>query len=179
MRIISGRFGGRRLTPPGNLPVRPTTDRAKEALFNILENRYNLEGLRALDLFAGTGNLSLELVSRGCAEVTAVDRSAACVQFIKRTAQELGAEASLRAIRSDVFRFLKQVSGSFDLIFADPPYDLHNFADIALTIFKKGILSPAGCLVIEHPTLVKLDHLPGFREKRTYGQSAFSFFDHE
>lgn len=176
MRIISGKFGGRRLAPPGNIPARPTTDKSKEALFNILSNRYDLSGLLVLDLFAGTGNISFEFISRGSPAVVAVERHFASVNFMKKTKEELGA-SGLQVIRSDVFRFLKTDTGTYDLIFADPPYDLHNFADIVHIVLERKLLKENGCLIIEHTTLINTGSLPGFREKRQYGQSAFSFFE--
>ena len=178
MRIISGKFGGRRLTPPGKIPARPTTDKAKEALFNILSNRYDLSHLQVLDLFAGTGNISFEFISRGSPDVVAVERNFSSVSFIKRVKEELGAP-ELQAVRADVFRFLKTDTGRYDLIFADPPYDLHNFADIVHTVLERKLLKKNGCLIIEHSTLVNTGNLPGFREKRQYGQSGFSFFEDE
>ena len=176
MRIISGKFGGRRLTPPGKLPARPTTDKAKEALFNILSNRYDFSSMHVLDLFAGTGNISFEFISRGCPDVVAVERNFASVRFMNQTKEALGAP-ELQAIRADVFRFLKTDTGRYDLIFADPPYDLHNFSDIVHTVLQTKLLKENGCLIIEHSTLVNTGSLPGFREKRQYGQSGFSFFE--
>src|SRR5690606_40593298 len=123
MRIISGKFGGRRLTPSGRLPARPTTDKAKEALFNILSNPYYLPDMDVLDLFAGTGNISLEFVSRGCSSVVAVERSFPAVRFIKKVKTELDMP-ELQVVRADVFQYLKTETHRYDLIFADPPYDL-------------------------------------------------------
>lgn len=176
MRIISGRFGGRRLTPTGKLPARPTTDKAKEALFNILSNRYDLSAISVLDLFAGTGNIALEFVSRGSPAVVAVERSFPAVRFIKQVKEELGL-AELQVVRADVFQFLKTDQARYDLIFADPPYDMHNFADIVDTIFERKLLKANGCLIMEHSNLVNTGILRGFREKRQYGQSGFSFFE--
>src|SRR3546814_749835 len=169
MRIISGKFGGRRFMPPGKIPARPTTDKAKEALFNIIGGRYDLPDTVVLDLFAGTGNISFEFLSRGCSNVVAVERNFASVQFIRQTVETLAAPG-LQAIRADVFRFLKTDTGTYDLIFADPPYDLRNFADIAHLVMERKLLKENGCLIIEHSTLVKTGNLQGFREKRQYGQ---------
>lgn len=176
MRIISGKFGGRRLTPSGRLPARPTTDKAKEALFNILSNRYYLPDMDVLDLFAGTGNISLEFVSRGCSSVVAVERSFPAVRFIKKVKTDLDMP-ELQVVRADVFQYLKTETHRYDLIFADPPYDLHNFADIVVSIFERNLLKKKGCLIVEHSNLVNTAGLPGFREKRQYGQSGFSFFE--
>ena len=122
MRIISGKYKGRRISPPKNLPVRPTTDMCKEALFNILNNNFNFSGLRILDLFAGTGSISYEFGSRGCTPITSVDGDMGCVMFIKKTAQEF--DFDITPIKSDVFKFLEKSKASFDIIFADPPYGM-------------------------------------------------------
>lgn len=175
MRIISGKFGGRRFVPPGKIPARPTTDKAKEALFNILSNRYDLSETRVLDLFAGTGNISFEFVSRGCPEIIAVERNFSGIAFIKKTVEELGIQ-ELSPVRADVFKFLRAESSTFDLIFADPPYDLHNFPDIVHIVFERKMLNENGCLIVEHSGLVNTGGLPGFGERRQYGQSSFSFF---
>ncbi len=175
MRIIGGRLKGRRIYPPANLPVRPTTDVAKEALFNILQNRLHLENIRVLDLFSGTGNLSLEFASRGAAEVLAVDRDFACYNYLKKTAREWQLE-NIKTFKADVFKFLDLETEPFDLIFADPPYDLPGIPEIAKKIFDKVLLKPGGLLIIEHPSMKKLDNHPNFEDQRIYGSSSFSFF---
>lgn len=175
MRIISGRLKGIRINPPRNLPVRPTTDLSKESLFNILANEFDFSAISVLDLFAGTGNIAYEFASRGSADITAVDIHYACVRFINETASRLEM-TGLKAVKSNVFKFLETETRQFDVIFADPPYDLKNITDIAQMVFRKMLLAEGGWLIIEHSSLVKMDHLPFFREKRQYGQSTFSIF---
>src|ERR1700712_486914 len=134
MRIIGGTLKGLRLNPPTNLPVRPTTDMAKEALFNILLNQIEFEDIKVLDLFSGTGNISLEFASRGAAEVVAVDRSIQCVHYLKDTSRQHGL-TKIQAFKDDVFKYLQLETDQYDLIFADPPYDLNRIPEIAKTIF--------------------------------------------
>ena len=176
MRIISGRYKGKRLTAPKKLPVRPTTDMAKEGLFNILNNRYYLEDLKVLDLFSGTGNISFEFASRGTQSIIAVDSYAGCVQFISKTAKEL--EFSIQAIKSDVFKFLERTSENAHIIFADPPYNLsfEHFSKIVELVFERQLLLEEGLLIIEHSDQTDLSSISGFSESRKYGGSVFSFF---
>ncbi len=176
MRIISGKHKGRRIIAPKKLPVRPTTDMAKEGLFNILSNRFSLEHLTVLDLFAGTGNMSFEFASRGALSVTAVDAHPRCVQFIQKMAKEL--EMGINVIRSDVFKFLKGTTGQYDIIFADPPYDmdLSQFMQLPNIIFEHSLLKENGILIIEHASHMDLKSSPYFLEMRKYGSSVFSFF---
>ena len=176
MRIIGGSLKGLRIHPPANLPVRPTTDVAKEALFNILYNQIEFENIRVLDLFSGTGNISLEFASRGATDVIAVDMEFGCYNYLKRTARELKLN-NIHTNKADVFKFLEAEAGLFDVIFADPPYDLPQITLIAKTIFEKNILKPGGLLIIEHPSMKKLDNHPNFKEQRQYGSSSFSFFN--
>jgi len=175
MRIIGGTFGGLRLNPPSFPTVRPTTDLAKEALFGILGNRMDLEGIYGLDLFAGTGSISFELASRGAQSVVAVDLSFKCVQYIAETCKRLGIEA-VCGRKSDVFRFLQSAVGDYDFIFADPPYDLPALPGLANRIFDRGLLRPGGTMAIEHPAMRKMDASPYFTETRKYGHSSFSFY---
>jgi 16S rRNA (guanine966-N2)-methyltransferase len=175
MRIIGGKLKGIRLHPPKNLPVRPTTDMAKEALFNILQNQFTLSALKVLDLFSGTGNLSLEFASREALEITAVDQNFGCYNFLKKTAQEQSLN-QIKPIKSDVFKFLNQETEQFDLIFADPPYDLPRIPEIAKIVFEKNLLNKDGVLIIEHQSMQDLSNHPNFKEKRKYGYSSFSFF---
>ena len=176
MRIISGDYKGKRLVAPKKLPVRPTTDMAKEGLFNILSNRYHLQNLKVLDLFAGTGNISFEFASRGTRDIIAVDAFPGCVQFISRTSKEL--DFSIQSVKSDVFKFLEKVPGTFDIIFADPPYDLQvsQFERIIQTVFQRKMLQPNGTLILEHAAQTQLNYLDHFSEFRKYGGSRFSFF---
>ena len=176
MRIISGSHKGKRLIAPKKLPVRPTTDMAKEGLFNILNNRYDIEELKILDLFSGTGNISFEFASRGSKSIAAVDSYAGCAQFISKTAKEL--DFPIRAIKSDVFKFLERTSDKVDIIFADPPYNLplEQFEKIVLLVFENQLLLEDGILILEHSDQTDLGQLKNFREVRKYGGSIFSFF---
>ena len=175
MRIISGRYQRRQIVAPNNLPVRPTTDMAKESLFNILENYMDFEGIIALDLFAGTGNISYELVSRGCPKVTAVDLDFGCVKFIRETALKLDMK-ELLPVRSDVFRFLASNKMQYDLVFADPPYDCQRYDELVSLIFDNHLLTDDGIFVLEHDKYVHFEDHPHFMEQRHYGKVNFSFF---
>lgn len=177
MRIISGKFKGRRIFPPKNLPVRPTTDMSKEALFNVLNNHFSFEGLKILDLFAGTGNISFEFASRGSDNITSVDADFGCVKFIKQVAEEY--DFNIAAMRSDVFKFLEKNTNSYDIIFADPPYalDQKTFDNIVALVFQQELLREDGMMVIEHSKYIKLDHMIHFSFKKSYGGSIFSFFE--
>jgi len=177
VRIISGQFKGRRISPPKKLPVRPTTDMSKEALFNILNNHFNFTELRILDLFAGTGNISYEFASRGSEPIISVDADFGCVSFIKKTATEF--DFNLTAIKSDVFTFLEKNKGEYDIIFADPPYGISQaeFEKVVTLVFEKQLLAEEGMLIIEHSKHTKLNHLEHFSFERNYGGSIFSFFE--
>lgn len=176
MRIISGKFKGRRIFPPKNLPVRPTTDMSKEALFNVLNNHFNFDSLKVLDLFAGTGNISFEFASRGSDNITAVDGDFGCVKFIKQIATEY--DFDIAVMKSDVFKFLESSKTNYDVIFADPPYalDQATFEKIVTLVFQKQMLLEEGMLVIEHSKYTKLEHMMHFSFKKSYGGSIFSFF---
>ncbi len=177
MRIISGIFKGRRISPPKNLPVRPTTDMSKEALFNVLNNHFHFEDLKVLDLFSGTGNISYEFASRGSKNITCVDADFGCVKFIKQTAAEF--DFNIAAIKSDVMSYIKRCNTTYDIIFADPPYalDQKSFDEIVLAVFENGLLESDGMMIIEHSKYTKLDHLMHFSFKKSYGGSIFSFFE--
>lgn len=175
MRIIGGRFGGIRLNPPANLPVRPTTDIAKEALFNILSNKIDFEGAACLDLFAGTGNISLELASRGAESVDAVDIHFKCLQYIKETAAKLKAE-QIKTAKADVLKYIKSAKKSYDFIFADPPFDLPSLPQLANSVLEAGMLKDGALMVVEHPTMRKMDESPFLVDTRAYGYSSFSFY---
>jgi 16S rRNA (guanine(966)-N(2))-methyltransferase RsmD len=174
MRIIGGKFKGRTLRVPNNLPVRPTTDFAKEGLFNILSNRLNIGELKVLDLFSGTGHIALEFASRGSKEVLAVDKNFKCIGFLRAASKSL--DLQINTLKSDVFDFLKQCVGTYDLIFADPPYALENIPEIHHHVFERLLLSPGGLLIIEHGPRTKLHTLEYFIYQRKYGNVNFSFF---
>jgi 16S rRNA (guanine966-N2)-methyltransferase len=178
MRIISGRLKGRTIRPPRNLPVRPTTDMAKEGLFNILNNRFDFDGLRTLDLFCGTGNISLELLSRGVEDITCVDAHAGCAQFVKQSLEEYGCERS-NVVRADALQFLARTTGQWDIIFADPPFDNDVHTALVELILHRNLLTEDGLLIIEHPATVDLSSLKGFEQTRKYGRLQFSFFSSE
>ena len=179
MRIISGKFKGRRIFPPKNLPVRPTTDMSKEALFNVLNNHFSFEGLKILDLFAGTGNISFEFASRGSDNITSVDGDFGCVKFIKQVAEEY--DFNIAAIKSDVYKFLEKNKSTYDIIFADPPYafEQKKFETIVQLIIDQNLLAADGMMIIEHSKYTKLDHMLHFSFKKSYGGSIFSFFEFE
>lgn len=175
MRIIGGKLKGLRFFPPTNLPVRPTTDMAKEALFNILNNQIDFDGLKVLDLFSGTGNITMEFASRGAAEIVAVDINAGCVNYLKDVVKKHQI-STVTPFKADVFKFLKEEKETFDVIFADPPYDLPQIPLIAQLVFERALLKPDGVLIVEHPSSKKLDNHPNFSDQRKYGYSSFSFF---
>ncbi|MCK9451925.1 MAG: 16S rRNA (guanine(966)-N(2))-methyltransferase RsmD [Bacteroidales bacterium] len=175
MRIIRGKYQRRQILPPANLPVRPTTDMAKESLFNILENTLDFEEVEALDLFTGTGNIALELASRGCISVLAIEQDKACVQFVKNTVTQLKMD-NLTVLRMDVFKFLPSTRQQFDLIFADPPYDSDHYELLVDLILNSALLKSEGILVIEHPVTIDYSSNAAFTEVRKYGRVHFSFF---
>ena len=175
MRIIGGKYKGKSIVAPRGLPVRPTTDFAKESLFNILNNSIDFEEIKLLELFAGTGNIGYEFASRGCTQISSVDLNFNCIQFIKRSNKELGLHN--KVIRSDVFRFIKSNKEKYNFIFADPPYDLERIKDIPKLIFSKGILENEGTLVIEHDKYTDFSDDNYFKNVRQYGRVMFSFFN--
>lgn len=179
MRIISGKYKGRRIMPPKNLPVRPTTDMSKEALFNVLNNHFNFSELKILELFAGTGSISYEFASRGSAPILCVDGDMGCVNFIKKTAKEF--DFDITALKSEVFKFLEKHTGNYDIIFADPPYGMEQkeFEKIVELIFENELLDEEGMLVVEHSKYTKLDQMSNFSFQKSYGGSVFSFFEFE
>lgn len=176
MRIISGTHKGRNLHPPKNLPVRPTTDFAKESIFNILNNYFEFDGLKVLDLFCGTGNMSFEFASRGCGDIIAVDNHYNCCDFVKKTAAILQMP-QLKVMKADAFVFLKKAASTFHIIFADPPYDLEEIPTIPIVVFEKKLLKAGGWLIVEHGPHTDLSGFSHFREKRTYGHVNFSIFE--
>ena len=176
MRIIGGKLKGIRFYPPKNLPVRPTTDLAKEALFNILQNLYDLDTLQILDLFSGTGNISLEFASRGADNIISVDKNFGCYNYLKQIALDQNLN-QIKAIKADVFKFLNQETNQYDLIFADPPYDLSRIPEIPHLVFERKLLAENGMLIVEHQSMQDLSQHPNFKENRKYGYASFSFFE--
>jgi len=174
MRIISGSHKGRILRPQG-LPVRPTTDMAKESLFNILNNYIDFEEVKVLDLFAGTGNISLEFVSRGASLVMSVELNGRCVDFISKMATDFKFK-NLTTIRANVLTYLARPAGSYDVIFADPPYDLENREQIPQLVFENKWLTDDGWFVMEHDKYISFKNHPCFSEERRYGKIHFTFF---
>lgn len=175
MRIIAGNLRGRRLNPPQNLPVRPTTDMARESLFNIMNNYVDYEDCSVMDLFAGTGAVSLEFVSRGVRDVTSVDINQQCTEYIKQEAARLGVK-NIHVVRADVFDLLKRANRKFDIVFADPPYALENLAQLPDLLFEKEVLTDDGIFVLEHPREYSFAEHPHFWQHRQYGKVNFTFF---
>jgi 16S rRNA (guanine966-N2)-methyltransferase len=177
MRIISGTFKARRIQAPKKLPVRPTTDMAKEALFNILNHRYHFHDISVLDLFSGTGNISYEFASRGTESIVAVDQNFQCTKFIAQTSE--GFDMPIQVIKAEVFGFLEKTKQSQTIIFADPPYDLEldKFLKIVELVFQNELLETDGVLIIEHSKQTDLSSAPQFTEVKGYGGNRFSFFE--
>ncbi|MBS1597760.1 MAG: RsmD family RNA methyltransferase [Bacteroidetes bacterium] len=176
MRIIGGTLGGRKINPPAKMPhTRPTTDIAKEGLFNILENNINIEGAKTLDIFGGTGSISYELASRGAADLTIIEKDFAMYEFIKRNIKDLNLP-QCKVIRSDVFKFLRNCTDKFDFIFAGPPYALENIDDIPKIIAKQQLLDAKGWFVLEHTPRNSYKGYPMFVTERNYGTTVFSIF---
>ena len=178
MRIVGGKYRGRVFSPGKTFKARPTTDMAKESLFNVLQNSVDFETIRALDLFSGTGSISYEFASRGCTDVTAVEINPSHLQFIKEVIEKLG-EKNIRLVKSNVFVFAKRIHEQFDLIFADPPYDHPNFAEVADLIFRNNLLKPGGLFILEHSGQFDYSKHPNFKELRCYGSVHFTLFEDE
>jgi len=178
MRIISGQYKGRRITAPKKLPVRPTTDMAKESLFNILNNQYYFEDISVLDLFSGTGNISYEFASRGTEHITAVDGHYGCIKFINETSEDF--KMSITTIKSDVFKYLERAIQKFTVIFADPPYDfpVEEFSKIPQLVFQNELLEDEGLLIVEHSKHTDLSNLEHYSHSKSYGGNKFSFFNY-
>lgn len=176
MRIIGGKLRGIQLNAPDRLPVRPTKDMAKEALFNILHNTYDFEECSVLDLFSGTGSVSIEFASRGIKAVRSVDKHPGCVAWLKSVVAKFDL-TEIDAQKADAFKYLEQEKQQYDIIFADPPYDLPNIPLIPQLVAQNKLLKPDGILIVEHPPLLKLEQQPGYSHTRKYGNSSFSFFE--
>lgn len=175
MRIISGKYGRRRFDVPRNITARPTTDFARENIFNVLDNFEGFEGKSACDLFAGTGAVSFEFLSRGCNPVTAVEKAPVQTAFIKKVAQILG-DTNLQIVKGDVFKFIEESVRSYDYIFADPPYDHPRFEEIPGIILSSALVAPGSIVIIEHSKTRDFSALPEFNQRRAYGSVNFSIF---
>ena len=176
MRIISGSLGGRKINPPSKMPyTRPTTDIAKEGLFNILQTRIDFENARTLDLFGGTGSISYELASRGAAHLTIVEKDAAMYAFIKKNMEALKIE-NANVLKMDVFNFLATCREQYDFIFAGPPYALNTIDELAKIVVEKNLIANDGFFVLEHTPRNDYKNYKGFSFQRNYGTTVFSFF---
>lgn len=175
MRIIRGKYGRRRFDTPKNITARPTTDFARENIFNVIENLEEIEGSSVCDLFAGTGAIAFEFLSRGAAEVTAVELAQTQINFIRSVKDKLGDE-NLRIIKGDVFKYIASAGHSFDIVFADPPYDLTRFDEIAPLVMESKLVTPGTLFILEHSGKRDYSSLPGFFERREYGSVNFSLF---
>jgi 16S rRNA (guanine966-N2)-methyltransferase len=176
MRIISGKFGGRRIKPPANMPhTRPTTDIAKEGLFNILQTRIDFEDTKTLDLFGGTGSISYELASRGASDMTIVEKDTAMHAFIKQNLEMLKVE-NVKVIKQEVFQFLSTASGEYDIIFAGPPYALGEIDELPRMVVEKKLIALGGFFILEHTPRNNYEDFKGFSFQRNYGATVFSFF---
>ncbi len=177
MRIIGGQFKGRRFSPPAkNWPTRPTTDFAKEGIFNVINNSFYFDEIKVLDLFGGTGSHSYEFISRGCEDVTYVDKFGGCVSFVKKAAEILDIEDKITIVRADVFKFIERANQKYDYIFAGPPYPLPTLATIPDKIFENDLLAETGWFVLEHNSNHSFENHPRFDNVRTYGKACFSIF---
>lgn len=176
MRIIGGEYGGRRFNPPAHMPhTRPTTDIAKEGLFNVLQHQLDFEQLKTLDLFGGTGSISYELASRGVRDLTIVEKDPVMADFIKKTSAALQIE-NIRIIKTDVFRFIEQCTEKYDFIFAGPPYALAAIDELPKRIFEKQLLKKEGRFVLEHTPRNNYASFPFFKAERNYGTTVFTTF---
>lgn len=177
MRIIGGEHGGRRFNPPTYMPyTRPTTDIAKEGLFNMLQHKLDFTNIRTLDLFGGTGSISYELASRGVTNLTIVEKDIQMYQFIRKTAESLSLE-NFKVIKSDVFKFLHQCNESFDFIFAGPPYALQTIDELPKLVMEKKLVNEGGLFVLEHTPRNDYKNSPFYQSERNYGTTVFSFFE--
>jgi 16S rRNA (guanine966-N2)-methyltransferase len=179
MRIISGEHGGRRFQPPSNMPyTRPTTDIAKEGLFNTIQHKLDIASLKTLDLFGGTGSISYELASRGATDLTIVEKDGTMFEFIKKTAATLRIEG-LKPIRMDVFKYIQHCTEKFDFIFAGPPYALASIDDLPRLVIEKNLLNPGGWFVLEHTPRNEYKSFAGYKFEKNYGTTIFTIFSNE
>jgi 16S rRNA (guanine(966)-N(2))-methyltransferase RsmD len=177
MRIVSGEHKGRKIVAPKKLPVRPTTDMAKESLFNILNNLFYFDNISVLDLFAGTGNISYEFASRGTVQIISVDKDYGCAKFINETSEALN--MPIQVVKADAFKFLESTNQKFSIIFADPPYDfnLELFSNIPELVFSNNLLEDDGVLIVEHSKHTDLSEAKNYSHSKSYGGNVFSFFE--
>ncbi len=177
MRIISGKYKSRRINAPKKLPVRPTTDMAKEALFSIINNLYHFDSISVLDLFAGTGNISYEFASRGTTQITCIDQDFGCIKFINQTAEEF--EMPIITVKSDVFKYLERAHNKATIIFADPPYafTIDQFSKIHELVITNELIETDGLFIIEHSKHTDLSVFKSFKYSKSYGGNMFSFFE--
>ena len=176
MRIISGIHGGRKISPPAKMPyTRPTTDIAKEGLFNIIQNNLDIASLKTLDLFGGTGAISYELASRGVEDLTIIEKDSSMYEFIKKTNTILGFE-NFKVLKSDVFKYMENCTEKYDLIFAGPPYALTSIDELPVLVFEKKLLNPKGWFVLEHTPRNDYKKTANYRTERNYGTTIFSIF---
>lgn len=176
MRIIGGEHGGRRINPPAKMPyTRPTTDVAKEGLFNIIQNNLEIDGMKTLDLFGGTGSISYELASRGAADLTIVEKDNTMFEFIRKTSTDLKLE-NFKVIKMEVFKFMENCAEQFDFIFAGPPYALNTIDELPKKVVEKQLLKPNGWFVLEHTPRNNYEGYPLFVTSRNYGTTIFSIF---
>jgi len=179
MRIVGGEHGGRKFNPPAKMPyTRPTTDIAKEGLFNVLQHKLAIEELKTLDLFGGTGSISYELASRGAKDLTIVEKDGVMYEFIKKTSAELRID-NLKTVKMDVFKFISQCTDKFDFIFAGPPYALTAIDELPKLIFEKQLLNPDGWFVLEHTPRNNYKSFPFYKTEKNYGTTIFSIFVNE
>jgi 16S rRNA (guanine966-N2)-methyltransferase len=176
MRVVSGKLKGRRFSPPSSFKARPTTDQARESLFNILNNLIDIRDQVVLDLFGGTGAISYEFASRGCCSVTSIEKNYTHFKFIQKTASDFNLTPRLKVIKADVFKFISRKQGKFSLIFADPPFNLPQIPELPSLILNSGMLAPQGLFILEHGPNYNFNNEPFFWQMRRYGKVNFSFF---
>lgn len=177
MRIIAGKYGGRRIAPPTKMPhTRPTTDIAKEGLFNVLQNRISLDDIKTLDLFGGTGCISYELASRGASDQTIVEKDPIMAAFIQKNLDMLGIK-NAKVLKMEVFQYLNNSTGEYDFIFAGPPYALGTIDELPKIIVEKNLIAPDGYFVLEHTPRNDYKTFKGYSFEKNYGTTIFSFFE--
>ncbi len=179
MRIVSGSLKGRRFSPPAKFKARPTTDFAKENIFNVLNNLIDFDEVDVLDLFSGTGSISFEFASRGSGRIVAVEKSYNHYKFIRKVVSELGLEDNINVVRGCAFKYVEKTTAKFDVIFADPPYDLADAGKLPGLVMQSEILNPGGLFIFEHSDKQDYSTLPQFKEVRKYGKVNFSIFSNE